>query len=168
MKNGPGIKGADKLTAKEREFVRHVGEGKTLVDAYHIAYKVPEGAARRQNHAGIVAKRPAVMAAIDEFRRTVAANLVHVAIRYAVSRETISAELALIAFSKGRLTIDVGWTEDVKVPVSQIRRSLMDLATLHGYIVERRDVRVIRDMGDLTDDELAALVKGEMEHGTRH
>jgi hypothetical protein len=38
------------------------------------------------------------------------------------------------------------------------RAALVDLARLKGYIVERKDVRVIRALEDLSDEELAALV----------
>jgi phage terminase small subunit len=42
------------------------------------------------------------------------------------------------------------------------------LAKLHGHIVERRDVRVIRGLDDLTDDELAALKASALGTGARH
>lgn len=50
------------------------------------------------------------------------------------------------------------------------RGALELIAKLHGYIVERKDLHVIRRIEDLTDDELQALVQAaEREQGgTRH
>lgn len=44
------------------------------------------------------------------------------------------------------------------------------LARLHGYIVENKNVRFIRSVTDLTDEELAAIAAGERntEEETRH
>ncbi len=45
------------------------------------------------------------------------------------------------------------------------------LARLHGMIIEKRDLRLIRSIGDLTDDELAAIAAGserDKSEGTRH
>jgi phage terminase small subunit len=41
--------------------------------------------------------------------------------------------------------------------IAAARATLDLLARLHGHIVEKRDVRVIRDVSDLSDEELAAL-----------
>jgi phage terminase small subunit len=46
------------------------------------------------------------------------------------------------------------------------------LAKMHGHIVERRDVRIIRNVEDLSDEELAALEAQARQaaeaQGTRH
>ncbi len=44
------------------------------------------------------------------------------------------------------------------------RAALDSLAKLHGFVVERRDTRVIRGFQDLTDEELRALI-GEGHEG---
>ena len=49
----------------------------------------------------------------------------------------------------------------VKFRLADKRAALMDLAKLCGYVVDRRDVRVIRSIRDLTDDELAAIMSEE-------
>ena len=41
--------------------------------------------------------------------------------------------------------------------MSDQRQALTDLARLMGHIVERRDVRIVRSISDLTDDELEAI-----------
>ena|ERR1039458_1721467 len=51
------------------------------------------------------------------------------------------------------------------------RGNLELIARLHGYIVERKDVRKITSFQDLTDEELAALIaEGERQEveSTRH
>ena len=45
----------------------------------------------------------------------------------------------------------------LKVELADRRLALMDLAKLHGHVVERKDVRVIRSLEDLTEAELQAL-----------
>lgn len=119
--------------------------------------------------------------------------------RYAVSKERISRELARMAFIDPRglyewtekgvtlkssrdLTDDQAGavqavshtvTKDggtIRVELADRRRALMDLAKLHGYIVEKRDVRLIKSIEDLSEAELAALAGTEQEeaHGTKH
>ena len=63
-----------------------------------------------------------------------------------------------------------GGAGTIRVKLGDKRGALMDLAKLHGYIVERRDLRVIRQVEDLSDEELAALAAtGDREReGTRH
>jgi hypothetical protein len=41
--------------------------------------------------------------------------------------------------------------------VTAARGCLHLLSMLHGYVVEKRDVRIIRDVRDLSDQELAAI-----------
>ena len=42
------------------------------------------------------------------------------------------------------------------------------LARLHGYIVETRNVRMIRSISDLSDEELQALAAGDGTGATAH
>lgn len=45
------------------------------------------------------------------------------------------------------------------------------IARLHGFIIERKDLRLIKSISDLTDDELAAIAAGaerDKAVGTRH
>lgn len=161
-------RGDDGLTGQEREFVRLIGEGSEQVNAYREAFQSRGSVKTCTSYAWKVMHRPAVRTALDAFRAEVAGRLTEVAKRQAISRETISLELASIAFCRGELKKEDGWDDRI-VPVSQVRRALMDLATLHGYIVERKDVRIIRSVEDLTDEELAALAADrEQGYGTRH
>lgn len=84
-----------------------------------------------------------------------------------ISRERISNVLAGIAFCGGEMLAKNGRTR-IKVSTKEIRNAAMDLARLHGFIIERRDVRVIRGIEDLSDDELIAIAKGDDGHVTRH
>jgi hypothetical protein len=118
--------------------------------------------------------------------------------RFVVSKERISRELARMAFADARklykwdadkvtliasehlsdddaaavvavshTVTDKGGT--LKLTMGDKRQALMDLAKLHGHIVDRKDIRVIRTVDDLTDDELATLAneKGN-DDVTRH
>lgn len=119
--------------------------------------------------------------------------------RFAVSRERISRELARLAFSDHRrlfewdkdgvivrasadlsddeaaAVIEVSQTitaegGTIRVKLADKRQALMDLAKLHGHIVEKREIRRINDWSELSDEELAALAKSvpPIEKGTRH
>lgn len=106
--------------------------------------------------------------------------------RYVVTKERISQELARMAFVDARKLfkwtaggVSVKSSEElsdddaaaivgvshtvteaggtIKVQLADKRLALMDLAKLHGHIVEKRDVRVIRDLSDLTEAELDVL-----------
>lgn len=120
--------------------------------------------------------------------------------RYAVTKERISQALARMAFIDPRDLYDWGergvtlkasadLTDDqagavqavshtvtkdggtIRVELADRRRALMDLAKLHGHIVEKRDVRVIRTIDDLTEAELEVLAghkQPEATNGTRH
>lgn len=121
--------------------------------------------------------------------------------RYAVTKDRISQELARMAFVDPRglyewttegvkLKASADLTDDqagavqavshtvtkdggtIRVELADRRRALMDLAKLHGHIVEKRDVRLIRSVADLSEAELEALagtktVK-ERQDDTRH
>jgi len=69
---------------------------------------------------------------------------------------SISTKLAEIAYG-----IKKGVSDNVR------RLALMDLAKLHGMIVDMKQVRLIKSWGDLTDEELKALVGegGEVADG---
>lgn len=121
--------------------------------------------------------------------------------RYAVSKERISRALAQMAFADARklytwtasgvtlkasdeltddeaaavIAVSHTVTKDggtIRVQIADKRQALMDLAKLHGHIVEKRDVRVIRSVDDLTEAELETLagakVAEERRNGTRH
>lgn len=168
---GREIKGPDGLTARERAYVKHLGTGMQQIEAYIQAYKPTAGTRRTHTYsAHDIAARPQVAAAIAKFRAIVAQELVVVAKEQGVTRERISAVLAKIAFSNGLMLGGPKGKTRITVSVKEIRNAAMDLARLHGFIIERRDVRVIHSIEDLTDEELAKLAGNEERehHGTRH
>ena len=69
------------------------------------------------------------------------------------------AEVVVEDFKDGR-GADARDVRRVRFKLADKRAALMDLAKLCGYIVDRKDVRVIRSFKDLTDDELNALLEG--------
>jgi len=110
-----------------------------------------------------------------------------IAARYVVTKERISRALSLMAFSDPRdfytwqdggdvsLKPSADLTDEqagavqavssavtkygrsLKVELADRRGALMDLAKLHGHIVEKKDVRVIQSLEDLSEAELLAL-----------
>lgn len=143
---------------------------------------------------------PRIAPVIAAARAKAAARLVECEDRYAVSKERISRALSLIAFADARkfYTWTVGGvklkdslelTDDeaaavqavshtvtkdggtIRVQIGDKRQALMDLAKLHGYVVDRKDVRVIRHISELSEEELLALAntgRPAEDRGTRH
>jgi hypothetical protein len=164
------MKGPDGLTTQQRRYVEARMEGKPSAEAYVLAYPAANMNLNTiRNRFKDLNNHPAVKAALNAFQEQQALMLKRAALRQSINKDKVSAELAMIAFCRGVLLKADGWGDDRVVATSQVRRALMDLATLHGYIVERRDVRVIRSIEDLSDEEIAALAGDrEGEHGTRH
>ncbi len=73
------------------------------------------------------------------------------------SDELSDDDAAAVVEVSQTVTLDGG---TIRVKVADKKGALMDLAKLHGYIIERKDLRVIRAVTDLTDDELAAIAAG--------
>ena len=55
----------------------------------------------------------------------------------------------------------------IRVRVADKRAALMDLAKLQGYIIDKKDVRVVRSIEDLTDEELANLAAADERERAR-
>ena len=70
---------------------------------------------------------------------------------YIVTKDTISAALAKIAFAEP--------TDGGADLMRDRRQALMDLAKLHGHIIDRKDVRRVTRFEDLDDEELRALAR---------
>jgi len=116
--------------------------------------------------------------------------------RYAVTKERISRALAQMAFADARklftwtsggvtLKASDELTDDeaaavvsvshtvteaggtIKVQLGDKRQALMDLAKLHGHIVDRKDIRLIKSIDDLREDELAALAATPLDSDKR-
>lgn len=145
-------------------------------------------------------KNPDIMVILDQARAKARQAMTATEDRYAVSKERISRELARMAFVDPRglyewtaegvtLKASADLTDDqagavqavshtvtkdggtIRVELADRRRALMDLAKLHGHIVEKRDVRIINSVDDLTLAELAALASTaipEDSKPTRH
>lgn len=165
--------------------------------AYPTSAKWPASA--RANHADKLLRHADIMPIIAEARAKASEMLAITVDRYAVTKDRISQELARMAFADARrlfawtskgVTIipsvdlsddDAGAVVEVshtvtaeggtiRVRLGDKRAALMDLAKLHGHIVERKDVRLIRSIEDLQDEELTNLAnsKDGQTDGTRH
>lgn len=172
----PQARGADGLTVTQREFVRLYCRGVKMPDAWARAYgyeiKTSFDRVRARDKAATELRKTRVKAAIDNWRAEVADALQRSAVEYSITRESLSNVLATIAFCGGILrqpdTIDPKTGEVVPGPtrtvsIRDIRNAVMDLAALHGLIIERKQVRLIRSIQDLTDDELKAIAAEESQ-----
>jgi hypothetical protein len=122
-------------------------------------------------------------------REAAAAAAARVAARYVVTKARISEALALMAFADPRDFYDwkeggdvslkpsrdltdaqagavqavsssvTKYGRSLKVELADRRGALMDLAKLHGHVIEKKDVRVIRSLEDLSEAELVALAE---------
>lgn len=180
-------KGARKLTERQQRFVaEYLRNGNNAAAAYRFAYAANMAPNRISDEASKLLRHPGIAPVIAAAHAKAAKRLEAAADRYAVSKERISQELARLAFADARqlftwgkdgvtvlpsedLTdeqaapvIEVSQTKSrdggtIRVKLADKRQALIDLARLHGYVIDRKDVRMIRSVKDLTDDELAAL-----------
>jgi hypothetical protein len=132
-------------------------------------------------------QHPTISRQIKESVAKAEAEQEKIAARYVVTKERISHALSLMAFSDPRdfyrwqdggdvtLKPSADLTDEqagavqavssavtkygrsLKVELADRRGALMDLAKLHGHIVEKKDVRVIQSLEDLSEAELLAL-----------
>lgn len=149
------------LTPKQQQFVdAYLRNGRNATAAYRAAYSTSALDKTVGLEACKLLKHPGIAPVIAEWDAREAAKLSEAAQRNAVTKERISSELARIAFGDESLG---------SICIRDRRNALMDLARLHGYIVERKDVRIVRSIEDLSNEELAAIVaSGERKEGTRH
>jgi phage terminase small subunit len=176
-----------KLTPKQQKFVEtYLANGRNAAAAYRLAYASKGSAATVAHRARDLLAHGQIKAIVASADAKAAKRLEKAADRYAVSKERISHELARLAFADARKLFVWGkggvevrdsaeLDDDTAAPVIEVsqtvtseggtirvkladkRQALVDLARLHGHIVDRKDVRVIRSLQDLSDEELAAL-----------
>lgn len=155
--------------------------------AYRTAYPASKSSPQCQSQeAQRLLANPAIALRIEEARLAADAAQAKIAARYVVTKERISAALAAMAFADPREfyawtdgevalkpSADLTDTQaaavqsvssavtkygrTLKVELADRRGALMDLAKLHGHIVEKKDVRVIKSLEDLSEAELQAL-----------
>ncbi len=141
---------ADKLTEKQEAFARKVAEGSTYSAAYRSAYSVDGMLQKTVNEeASRVASARKVSARITELQEKAQE-------RTLVTIKTISDELdeaRALAIEKAQTATAVA--------------ASMGKAKLHGLIVSKSEVTRKRDISDLDDNEIDALIasaeEGEVE-----
>ena len=152
------------LTPKQARFVEaYLTNGRNAAAAYRAAYSTKASPKHAGNEGLKLLRHPVIAREVADSDRKANAKLAAVAERHAVTKERISAELASIAFAAA----------PEQVPVKDKRAALMDLAKLHGHIVEKRETRQVRDWSDLSEEELRSLAAADAEErrpeeGTRH
>jgi len=187
---------ATKLTVRQRAFVEaYLKNGENGAEAYRTAYGSKRSAAAVAQESDRLLKHPHIGPIVAEARRKAADRLQTVAMDLSVSKERISRELAKMAFVdpgsfyervNGKLTLKdpdkltpeqsaaiAGIVPGTKAQgggmvykLADRRQALTDLAKLHGYIIDRTNIRLVRSVTDLTDEELAALAaEGNKEGG---
>lgn len=137
-------------------------------------------------NAGRLLQNTAIAPQVEAAKMELAEKTAKAAQQYVVTKDRISHALACMAFADPRSFYDwqasgmelrpssdltdnqaaavqsvssavTKYGRSLKVELADRRGALMDLAKLHGHIVERKDVRVIRNMEDLSEAELMAL-----------
>lgn len=134
----PKVTSADGLTRKQRRFVAELSIDQNATRAAVAAGYSPRSASAiaKEN-----LQKPVVRAAVEAVEREILAKA-------PVTRELLVAELRAIAF-------------DPAGKPNDRRQALMDLAKLLGFIEEKRSVRVIRSISDLSDEELERIASGD-------
>jgi hypothetical protein len=152
--------------------------------AYPTSKASPKQQATEANR---LLSRPDISRLIEDCRAAAERETAKIQARYVVTKERISHALSLMAFSDPRdfykwqdggdvtLKPSADLTDEqagavqavssavtkygrsLKVELADRRGALMDLAKLHGHIVEKKDVRVIQSLEDLSEAELLAL-----------
>lgn len=175
---------AGELTDKQTAFVEeYLRNGRNAAAAYRSAYNTKGQAQHVAERACKLLRNTKVAAIVTDAEQRAAAAMERVVDRYAVTRERVVSALAQLAFSDIRQVMQ--WadgklimkpSEDLtpeetyaiseiqelgggrlRVRVSDKHAALLALCRMQGWITDRREVRVIRSVEDLTDDELAAL-----------
>jgi phage terminase small subunit len=152
--------------------------------AYNVRKNTTSAAIGKQ--AGKLLNNPVFAPQLAAARDLFAAKAAKAAQQYVVTKDRISHALACMAFADPRSFYDwqasgmelkpsqdltdnqaaavqsvsssvTKYGRSLKVELGDRRGALMDLAKLHGHIVERKDVRVIRNLEDLSEAELMAL-----------
>lgn len=156
---------ASGLTAKQAAFAaEYLRNGRNATAAYRHAYdagQMSDATVSRRAHE--LVRHGKIAARLTAADRAVEKRVEAVTERLAVTKETIAARLAAIAWGRAE---DLGVDE---VPLRLQEAALMDLAKLRGDIVEKRETRVVRSISDLSDDELAAIeAEAERSQEARH
>ena len=181
-------------TQKQQAFFReYLANGRNASAAYRKVFNSVAGKNTVMKEARALLEHPALKPLLEEADAKAAKVLAAAADRYAVSKERISRELARMAFVDPRRVFEwsddgvrvkdsTGLSDDdaaavvevsqtvtadggtIRVKLGDRRQALMDLARLHGFIVEpTRNVRVIRSIEDLSDAELAVLAEEQSD-----
>lgn len=177
----------DQLTEKQLAFLaEYLTNGRNATAAYRVAYE-PNGSEASINvRACELLKNDKIAVRLAEADKHRQHALKQAETAIAVTQERISRELARLAFSDARTFFDwtekgvkvkssAELTDDqaaaivevsqtvtegggtIRVRLADKRAALMDLAKLHGYVIEKRENRNI-DLRDMTDEQLKQLV----------
>ena len=190
----------DALTKKQAEFVKtYLSNGGNGAAAYRGSYGTHGSAATIQREAHRLTKNPKIAPMIAAAEEKAQARVSAVFDQYAITKERIARELALLGFSnmldyiaigsEGHPYVDmtkldrdksaaishvvveefVGRTpgDDPEAESRQVRKitfkladkrqALVDLAKLHGMLVEKRE-HAIKKLSELSDEELEMLL----------
>ena len=144
------VKPRNNLTPQQRAFISHYlpSEMKNAAASYRYAYpKANPDPARSGREARRLLAHPLIARQIEAARAREAKVVEQVAEEAAMSKVEVVRKLAV----NFRRASEAG-------QFSAAARTAELLGKLGGWITERRDVRVIRSLEDMTDDELAALL----------
>lgn len=178
----------ESLTPKQRKFVNeYLTNGEQGANAYRAAYSSTAADSTCGRAANKMLSHPIIGPIIKDAKRRAAEAVRESAIRFVVTKERISQNLASMAFTNPKhlfrrtanglelLPVDE-WPDEAAIAISEIvetrpakgastfrfklidrRQATVDLAKLHGLMIDRTSIRLVRSVTDLTDDELDAL-----------
>lgn len=135
------------LSIKQKAFASaYIANGGNAAAAYRAAYKSLGNAATCTQAGQKLLKHPLIGPLVDEYRKRAdleAAKAVEVA---GITKAQLIADMA-------RLHRNACLEENIKDAVAAGTL----IAKLSGWIIERRDIRQIKSLNDLSDEELAAI-----------
>lgn len=133
-----------KLTSKQQAFVdAYLSNGQNGAGAYHAAYNP---------------KASAILAATEGYKLLRLPHIRHIADTWKAKQSAVTEERIGLTREILIQRIDELHIKAVAREHYAGARGLGDLlARLNGWVIERRDIRMIRSVKDLADEELAAI-----------
>ena len=161
--------------ARHERFAQEIAAGKTVEIAYAAAGFQPD--ARRANPYRL-RKRDDIGQRVDELltaRACTDAIATERAIeKTSITKARVAEELGRIGFARlggpaEDTDLDFSQLTRAQIAAAQVKRAaLMDIARLFGYVVERKEQRIVDEFAGVSTEDLARYVAGEIDLPTRH
>ena len=181
------------LTVKQRKFVEaYLSNGRVGAEAYRAAYSPSASKQRAADEAYRLLAHPEISRIVAKAVEAEKAVTERVIKRAAITRAQLIDNVSKLAGYDLRAAITWGtngkpkWKASHEIPddvahaitaievradgsikmtFADKRAASVDLARLNGWITEKRDIRFIRSLSDLSDEELEALEADAKQQG---